>query len=430
MEIIPAILSQAASELEKYYQVHFPAVAPFARQCFLNTIETTVQERADGTTFVITGDIPAMWLRDSSVQVVNYIPYAVQDAHVRDILRGTIATQVQDICLDPYANAFNADANGAGFQDDTLLNPHVWERKYEVDSLCAPIYLAYSYWKTTQDNAIFTSVFEKALDTIYEVFQREQHHENSPYTFQRFNAPESDTLACDGKGTPVGYTGMTWSGFRPSDDRCEYGYLIPANMMAVVALEKAAEMYESAFPAKEKASSCRALAAQIEEAIKAYGIVEHPLYGKMYAYETDGLGHYNLMDDANVPSLLSLPYLGYCSEDDLLYASTRKFVLSDANPYYFKGRAAQGVGSPHTPKGYIWPIALCMQALTSTESAEVLNCLHLLTTTHADTFFMHESFEPNDPGNFTRPWFAWANTLFASLLIKLKNEKFFEKLSR
>lgn len=427
MKVIPSILLQSASELEQYYQAHFPAAAPFAKQCFLNTIETTVQERPDGTTFVITGDIPAMWLRDSSVQVVNYIPYATQDTHVRDILLGTIATQMKDVCLDPYANAFNAEANGAGFKDETLLNPHVWERKYEVDSLCAPIYLAYSYWKATKDDAIFTAAFERALDTIYDVFRREQHHEDSPYTFQRFDAPESDTLACDGKGAPVGYTGMTWSGFRPSDDRCEHGYLIPANMMAVVALTKAAEMYETGFSAKEKASSCRALAAQIEEGIKTYGIVAHPLYGKMYAYETDGLGNYTLMDDANVPSLLSLPYLGYGGTSDPLYESTRKFILSDANPYYYKGKTSQGVGSPHTPAGYIWPIALCMQALTSTESSEILNCLRLLTTTHANTFFMHESFDPNDPDKYTRPWFAWANTLFASLLIKLKDEKFFEK---
>lgn len=426
MSTIPVSLQTAAAELEKYYATYFPMAAPLAKRCFLNTVETTIQPRSDGTTFVITGDIPAMWLRDSSVQVVNYVPYATIDKDVRHILKGTIETQMNDIRIDPYANAFNAEPNGAGFKDDTELNPHVWERKYEVDSLCAPIYLAYTYWKATEDQTIFTEGFKNALDEIYRTFKKEQDHNNSTYTFQRYNAPETDTLACNGRGTPIGYTGMTWSGFRPSDDRCEYGYLVPANMMAKVALEKAAEIYKLVFYCDDAADQCITLATEIDHGIKTYGIVNHPEYGEIYAYETDGLGNYHLMDDANVPSLLSAPYIEYCLPDDPIYVNTRKFILSKANPYYCCGTNAQGIGSPHTPSGYVWPIALCMQALTSTNHEEILQCLKYLVSTHAGTYFMHESFDPNDPEEFTRPWFAWANTLFASLLIKLKDNKFFE----
>ena len=425
MAIAPNSLINAADELEAYYSIHFPTAAPLAKCCFLNTIETTVQPQPDGTTFVITGDIPAMWLRDSSVQVINYVPYAA-DKQVSDILKGTIATQVNDICADPYANAFNAEANGAGFKDDTKLNPRVWERKFEVDSLCAPIYLAYTFWKETNDVSIFTQTFRKALDLIYQVFSIEQSHSESEYTFQRYNAPETDTLPCNGKGTPVNYTGMIWSGFRPSDDRCEYGYLIPSNMMAKVAMMKAAEIYESVYDSYDDATRCCLLAAEIDGGIRNVGIIDHPEFGEIYAYEADGLGNYHLMDDANVPSLLSAPYLGYCSADDPIYQNTRKFVLSESNPYYYSGPTAQGVGSPHTPDGYIWPIALCIQALTSTNRDEIIHCLNELVSTHAGTHFMHESFDPNNPENFTRSWFAWANTLFASLLIKLKNDEFFQ----
>ena len=157
----PNSLLQAAAELEQYYQKAFPAAAPFAAPCFLSTIETTVQPLENGRYFVVTGDIPAMWLRDSSVQVINYIPYATHDASVQTILRGVIAKQADDICIDAYANAFNACANGKGFQDVTHCNPSVWERKYEVDSLCAPLYLAHRYWKETGDDAIFPPVFSK-----------------------------------------------------------------------------------------------------------------------------------------------------------------------------------------------------------------------------------------------------------------------------
>lgn len=422
----PDSLLQAAADLERYYQKAFPAAAPFAAPCFLSTVETTVQPLEDGRYFVVTGDIPAMWLRDSSVQVANYIPYAAHDASVQAILRGVIAKQADDVCIDAYANAFNACANGNGFQDITHRDPAVWERKYEVDSLCAPLYLAHRYWKETGDDAIFSARFQQMLRRIAAVFLCEQNHAQSPYSFERLNAPQTDTLSCAGRGTPVGYTGMTWSGFRPSDDRCEYGYLIPANMMACIAMEKAADICEHVYADAKTQELCLRLSKDIRAGLLEHGVAEHPGFGTVYAYETDGLGRHILMDDANVPSLLSAPYLGYCRADDPIYQSTRRFVLSSRNPYFYKGSRAQGVGSPHTPQGYVWPIALTMQALTASCPDEVLRCLQTLVTTHADTFQMHESFDVEKPEAYTRPWFAWANTLFASLLIKLMKEGFFE----
>lgn len=421
----PAILTEYASTLERYYQAAFPALAPLARNVFLSTVETTTQRLEDGRYFVITGDIPAMWLRDSAAQLVNYIPFARKSSQVREMLEGAIETQAYNVCIDPYANAFNAEPNGHGFQDITLLNPSVWERKFEVDSLCAPIYLIWQYWKGTGFATAFTPRVHDMLRRIVGVFRQEQHHASSPYSFQRLDCPETDTLPNEGRGTPVGYTGLIWSGFRPSDDRCELGYLIPANMMAQVAMQRAAEIASDIFHDVPLAAECRSLADDIGRGLQKYATYSHPKYGTIYAYETDGLGNFNLMDDANSPSLLAMPYLHFCQKDDPLYLSTRKFVLSAENPYFYQGAFAEGIGSPHTPSGYIWHICLVMQALTATDRGEIIQCLNWIASTHANCCQMHEAFDPNDPTQFTRPWFAWANTLLAQLMIQLMEQDFF-----
>lgn len=175
------------------------------------------------------------------------------------------------------------------------------------------------------------------------------------------NCPPTDTLAREGKGTLTAYTGMTWSGFRPSDDACEYGYLVPANMFAVVVLEYVCEIAREILRDQELELKARRLSEQINEGIRQYGIVDHPEFGSVYAYEVDGRGQVNLMDDANVPSLLSIPYLGYVCTEDPIYKNTRKLILSSNNPYFFAGKEASGIGSPHTPSRYIWPIALAIQ---------------------------------------------------------------------
>lgn len=422
---LPESLRKRAAELEEYYRAHCKDLAPLASQCFLNTMETTVKRLEDGSFFVITGDIPAMWLRDSAAQVRPYVKFAAQDNELQEILEGIIAKQAELVCIDPYANAFNESADGTGHQDDTVLNDHVWERKYEVDSLCAPLYLGYYYWKTTGIDRIFTARYYDMIAVIAETFRTEQDHEKSSYYFQRHNCPETDTLTNGGRGSAVKVTGMTWSGFRPSDDCCGYGYLIPSNMMAVKAMDYAEEICRDCYREEELAAKCRTLSGEIREGIRKYGVVEHPGYGKIYAYETDGFGNYNLMDDANSPSLLAMPYLGYCEREDPIYQNTRRFILSRDNPYYFEGKYAKGVGSPHTQAGYVWHIGIVMQALTSADPGEIQDCLNMLARTHAGTNYMHESFNPSAPEEYSRTWFAWANTLFAELLNRLMDENFF-----
>ncbi|MFB9991346.1 glycoside hydrolase family 125 protein [Deinococcus oregonensis] len=416
--IYPSVESlQAEMQLQLQDTPHLAQT--FAR-CFPNTLETTVRLLDDGTSFVFTGDIPAMWLRDSSAQVSPYLPLAAQDADVRRLLSGLIERQARYLLIDPYANAFNAEPDGSGHSGDRpSKGAWVWERKFELDSLCYPVSLLYRYWQATQDETVFSEAVQEMFSVILRLMRTEQrHHEDSSYTFER---PDpllpSDTLPHGGRGTPVTYTGMVWSGFRPSDDACTYGYLIPANMFAVVVLGQLAQMAREALGDAELASTALSLRDEIDQGIQTHGVVQHPLYGQIYAYETDGLGHHLLMDDANVPSLLSIPYLGYRPADDPLYSRTRRFILSSSNPYYFSGAYAAGVGSPHTPGGLIWPIALAMQGLTSTDRNEQQQLLNTLTATTAGTYYMHESFHPDEPSHFTRPWFAWANSLFGEFVL-------------
>lgn len=406
-------IQQVEQQLE-----HLPVLQGMFRQCYANTYETTLQRLVDGSTFVITGDIPAMWLRDSTAQVRHYLPVASSDPEVADIIAGVIRRQIFYIGIDPYGNAFNIEDNDHRYDIDlTELNGWVWERKYEIDSLCYPIQLSYLFWKNTGRTDIFDESFRTVLHRIIDLWRCEQHHDDrSPYIFMREDCPPSDTLRNQGKGMPTSYTGMTWSGFRPSDDACTFGYLIPSNMFASVVLGYMAEIAIAIYYDERLTTKALRLQEEIDFGIEHYGTVIHPQYGKIYAYETDGQGNHHLMDDANVPSLLSIPYLGYRTVDDTVYQNTRAFVLSEHNPYYFTGTAASGIGSPHTPIDYIWHIALCMQGLTSTDHTEIESILHTLASTHADTGFMHEGFHKNDPTQFTRSWFAWANSLFAEFV--------------
>jgi len=277
--------------------------------------------------------------------------------------------------------------------------------------------LAYLLWRATGRTDHLDATFRAAARCVLEVWKLELDHDRSPYAFERPGGPASDTLSRQGRGAPVGPTGMTWSGFRPSDDACRYGYLVPANMMAVVALGHLATLADEVLTDADLAAEARTLRSTLAEGIEAHGRVEHPRFGTIYAYEVDGLGGHHLMDDANVPSLLSAPYLGYCRPDDPTYLATRAFALSEANPYFFRGTVAAGVGSPHTPEGYVWPIALCVQGLTARDEAEKLGLLERLLATDAGTGLMHEGFHVDDPARFTRPWFAWANSLFAEFVL-------------
>ena len=409
-----------AKEIEKLQPElsNYPDLWENFRKCFLNTIETTVQQR-EGDTFVITGDIPAMWLRDSTAQVLHYLRFADHE-EVADMVEGLLSRQADCILRDPYANSFNREeiSGSPHNRDLPRVSGWVWERKYEIDSLCYPLWLAEKFYNKTGRTAFLNEKFAEAIRAILTVFRTEQNRETSPYYFIRTDCPPSDTLTCEGRGEPVAITGMTWSGFRPSDDACKYGYLVPSNLFAVRTLGSAQKLAEKA-GWTNLAKEAAALAAEIAEGVRQYGIVDHPEFGKIYAYEVDGLGNANLMDDANVPSLLALPYLEVCEKDDPLYLRTRAFVLSNENPYYYQGALAQGIGSPHTPEGYIWPIALCVQAMTSTNVGEIAGILKTLMNTHGGTGFMHESFDPNAPEQFTRDWFAWANSMFGELIYRL-----------
>ena len=416
---LPRAVEAKIAEIEAQLKDR-PKLARMFRQCYPNTLETTTELLDDGTSYVFTGDIPAMWLRDSTAQVRHYVPLAKDDADLQRIIEGLLRRQVKYVAIDPYANAFNREANGQCWaKDETESNPWVWERKYEIDSLCYPIQLSYLYWQATGRTQIFDEGWRAMADSVLSLWQVEQRHcELSPYSFQRTNCPPSDTLTHAGRGTPVEYTGMTWSGFRPSDDACKYGYLIPANMFATVVLGYMAEIAQNVYADADWARRAASLRAEIDTGIKEHGIYQHGEFGAIYAYETDGTGQYNLMDDANVPSLLAMAYLGYATVDDPLYQNTRRFVLSKHNPYYYEGQYARGIGSPHTPAGYIWPISLCMQGLTSTDKGEMDELVAMLERTDADTAFMHEGFNPDDPSQFTREWFAWANSLFGEFVVK------------
>ncbi len=380
-----------------------------------------MRPQPDGEVFVLTGDIPAMWLRDSTAQVRPYL-LAADDPAVAAALTGVLRRQLRYVLADPYANAFNAepDGSGAGYVDEPAPGPLVWEQKYEVDSLCAPLQLAYGIWRATGGLGHLTvdDRFVRAARRIIALWRVEQDHENrSPYEFRRLGDDAFDSLPRGGRGAPVGPTGMTWSGFRPSDDRCHHGYLVPSNAMAAVALTGLAEL-AAAIGDPVLAADATALSGEIATGVRTQGVTEGADLA-VYAYEVDGLGGQSLMDDANIPSLLSLPYLGWCDPGDQLYLRTREFVLSDANPFYYAGSSAAGIGSPHTPPGHVWPLSLTMQALTSDDEAERTRLAELLLRTDGGTGAMHESFHTDDPGTFTRAWFGWGDALFAELLLDL-----------
>jgi len=398
--------------------------------CFPNTLDTTVfyndKYGANADTYVITGDIDAMWLRDSAAQVWPYLEFVGKDEKLQGLITGVINRQIKYILKDPYANAFYYDPQKVGewASDETDMQPGVHERKWEIDSLCYPIRLAYAYWKTTGDTTPFNENWEKSIRLIYQTFREQQKKESrGPYSFQRETTAATDTRALNGYGYPVNPTGLICSAFRPSDDATVFSFLIPSNFFAVTSLRQAAEMLTKIAGNTKDAERLQTLANEVEKAINDYAIITHPQYGEIYAYEIDGFGNKLMMDDANVPSLLSLPYLNNLPTGDKVYRNTRRFVWSLENPFYFEGDFAEGVGGPHVAMDMIWPMSLIIKGLTSGKDAEILNCISVLMKTHGETGFMHESFNKNDPKKFTRAWFAWANTLFGELLWKTFKEK-------
>ncbi len=401
-----------------------PELAWLFENCFPNTLDTTVDfEMINGKpdTYVITGDIDAMWLRDSTAQVWPYIALTKNDKKLQHLIAGVINRQTKCILLDPYANAFYKDFNKISeWKDDiTAMKPGIHERKWEIDSLCYPIRLAYGYWKQTGDTSVFDTDWKEAMRLVLQTFTEQQRlTDKGPYTFQRTTAWATDGVPLSGYGYPVKPNGLICSIFRPSDDCTLFPYLVPSNMFAIEVLGKLAELCSLPAIADTKiAARAKQLQQQVSKALKEDGIINHPRFGRIIAFEVNGFGSFHLMDDANVPSLLSLPYLGAVTPNDPLYLNTRKVVLSENNPFFYKGKAGEGIGGPHTGADTIWPMSIILRAITSVSETEVKNCIDTLIKTHAGTGFMHESFHKDDAAKFTRKWFAWANTLFGEMII-------------
>ena len=400
--------------------------------CFPNTLDTIVRwtrkdENGKDDSMVYTGDIHAMWLRDSGAQVWPYVQLANKDEELRHMIAGVIRRQFKCIELDPYANAFldpeDPNPDHQWMSDQTDMRPELHERKWEIDSLCYPIRLAYEYWKVTGDTSIFDEHWMAAIENILRTFREQQRKEGvGPYTFLRVTDRQLDTVCNAGKGNPVNPVGLIASAFRPSDDATTFLFLVPSNFFAVTSLRKAAEILTEVSGKPEMAAECTALADEVETALKKYATYNHPEFGTIYAFEVDGFGNRFLMDDANVPSLLAMPYLGDVDVNDPIYQNTRRFVWSESNPYFFRGTAGEGIGGPHIGYDMVWPMSIMMKAFTSQDDAEIKRCVEMLMTTDAGTGFMHESFHKDDPSNFTRAWFAWQNTLFGELILKLVNE--------
>ncbi|GAA4311692.1 glycoside hydrolase family 125 protein [Compostibacter hankyongensis] len=396
--------------------------------CFPNTLDTTVfpksgEGRPD--TFVITGDIHAMWLRDSSAQVWPYLPLMKEDSRLQQLIAGVINRQTACILIDPYANAFNEGPTGSEWDKDlTEMKPELHERKWEVDSLCYPIRLAYHYWKHTGDTRPFDQRWQQAMQLVIQTFRQQQRKQDKgPYKFGRVTSWSTDTVPGGGYGNPVRPVGLIVSVFRPSDDATIFPFLVPSNFFAVTSLRQVAEMSKSILKDNVLAGDCSRLADEVAQALQEYAVITHLEFGKIYPYEVDGFGNRLFMDDSNVPSLLSLPYLGAIKPGDPVYRNTRRFILSGSNPYFFRGKSAEGSGSPHTLENNIWPMSIILRAITSDDDEEIRACLKMLRQSHAHTGFMHESFNKDDPGKFTRKWFAWANTLFGEMILKIYRER-------
>ncbi|SEK99303.1 hypothetical protein SAMN04488505_1011279 [Chitinophaga rupis] len=418
-------VEKAITSIKK--QIADPKLAWMFENCFPNTLDTTVNHKTiDGRpdTFVLTGDIHAMWLRDSSAQVWPYLPLVKEDNALQQLIAGVINRQTKCILIDPYANAFNEGPTGSEWDKDiTDMKPELHERKWEIDSLCYTVRLAYHYWKISGDTKVLDDSYRKSSALIVKTFKEQQRKDGKgPYKFQRVTPVQSDTVANSGYGAPISPVGLIVSTFRPSDDATVFPFLIPSNMFAVVSLRQLAEISNTVWKDAAFAKECTDLANEVDRAIKAYAVVEHPQLGHMYAFEVDGFGNRLFIDDTNVPSLLSIPYLGYTTADDPLYQTARRFVWSTFHPWFYQGKYGDGVGSPHTGVDYIWPMSIIMKALTTQNKEEIAECIRTIRNTDGDKGFIHESYQKDDPTKFTRPWFSWANTLFGELIMKVSQE--------
>lgn len=423
--------SLAVEETIKFIKskISDPQLSWIFENCYPNTLDTTVDyEVIDGKpdTFIITGDIDAMWLRDSTAQVWPYLPLVTKDEKIKNLIKGLINRQAKCVIRDSYANSFYKDLTKVSDHNKDIPTPiaGVHEQKWEIDSLCYVIRLSYNYYKLTKDDSIFDENWIKSTKLIYDTFLTEQRKDGkSPYTFIRNGTAMVDAPLFSGTGRPFKPNGLICSMFRPSDDATMYPFLIPSNIFASISMKQLSEIYKEQKIDELFSEKCLEMSIEIDNSVKKHAIKEHLDFGKIYSYEIDGFGNNLYMDDANVPSLMSLAYLDSKFKDDKIYLNTRKFLLSNNNPYFLKGKAAEGQASTHTGKDKIWPMGIILRAMTSNDDDEIKKCLKMLVNTHANTGFMHEAFDKDNPNNYFRSWFAWANTLFGELIIKIQNER-------
>jgi meiotically up-regulated gene 157 (Mug157) protein len=378
-----------------------PKLQALVRAALVN-VAGQIELSSDGTAYVKTGDIPASWLRDSSAQV-RYLLHFADDPELMRLVRAVVAYAAKRILLDPYANAFveGAREKQHPWEPDQA---GVWERKFELDSLAHPILLAWTYWRVTGDRAIFTPEVRKAFELALATLSLEQDHSRSRYSFR------SDTEQA-GIHPVANDTGMIWSGFRPSDDVCVYNFPIAQNMQVVAALGALGDIAADVYGARSLSKRASQLRREVFAGIERHGIIRDGRSQPIYAYEVDGFGHTILMDDANF-GLLSAPYFGYVLVDEPVYQATRRFICSTQDPQYFTGSVASGVGSPHTPAGWIWPLGLAMEGLTTDDPLEHKRILAMLLASDRGNHRLPEAFDCNNIQNYTRDDFGMPHGLF------------------
>jgi meiotically up-regulated gene 157 (Mug157) protein len=375
-----------------------PDMATLFSNTLPNTLDTTVlYQTGDSDSFIITGDIEALWLRDSMNQMLPYLPYMTEESDggaLMSLSRGLIKRQANCLSIDSFANAYNYNTSlPLGHQDDQRTPPMTWgvyEGKYEVDSPLAFLKLSYWHHKLSGDSKPFDDAWRAAVDSALETIEAMCHVGTDPavqpYSFQRTTSVATDTLGLGGLGpagrpVPGQARGLTRSLFRPSDDATTLPYNIPGNAMACVELGHAEQLLRALGDSNRGQhagrladSICQGLnhvAKQTQSGLSTTPDKDQSTAqgtGTGLPYEVDGFGGRLFMDDANIPSLLALPILGYASPDSDLYRRTRASLLSEeGNPFFFRGPAAPqgGIGGPHIGYGMVWPMSLAVRAMTA-----------------------------------------------------------------
>jgi len=408
--------------------------------CYPNTLDTTVDYNPEkNETFIITGDIKAMWLRDSSLQIYPYLKHCSKDKNLSNMIKGLFKKQILYILFDPYANAFNKVplkspwSTDITYKRDNLgnfenaMNPYLWERKYELDSLMFPLFSMSTYYQLTKDFSVFNLPnFFEMLNRIISLIKKEKRgtdeeneNEGPEYSFQRIIAEPFDSLHF-GRGNPCKTCGLIKTSFRNSDDSALFPYNIPENCLLVSTFKLLKECFNDEFMDKQLKIKFESVQNDVddiintvEKAIYEYGVITDTKNGEKYfAFEVDGYGNYYFMDEPGYPNLISLPFFKFCSSSNEIYINTRKRILSERNPYFIKGKCGIGCSSSHSYRRYIWPLFTIMQGLTSNDEEEIKNCLKMLVQSAGDKYFIHESYDVDDANKFTREWFAWANSFF------------------